>query len=134
MVMWHHPLYSSAGLGWPSMEPTWQILYDAGVELVLSGHAHSYERFAPMDATGPVDPAFGVRQFVVGTGGKNLGGPRARAARERGLQRRDLRAPCGSSCVPIATSGSSCARAASASTSRGPALPRRAQRPPARRG
>jgi hypothetical protein len=74
LVMWHHPLFSSAGLGWPSMEPTWQILYDAGVEMVLSGHAHSYERLAPMDASGAVDPAFGVRQFVVGTGGKNLGG------------------------------------------------------------
>ena len=74
LVMWHHPLFSSAGLGWPSMEPTWQILYDAGVELVLAGHAHSYERFAPVDATGAVDPAFGLRQFVVGTGGKNLGG------------------------------------------------------------
>jgi hypothetical protein len=87
--MWHHPLYSSAGLGWPSMEPTWQILYDAGVELVLSGHAHSYERFAPMDATGPVDPAFGVRQFVVGTGGKNLGGRVRELPESEAVQRRD---------------------------------------------
>lgn len=74
LAFWHHPLYSSAGVGWPSMEPIWQVLFDAGVEVVLAGHAHNYERFAPMDASGAVDPAFGVRQFVVGTGGKNLGG------------------------------------------------------------
>ena len=46
--------------------------YEAGAEVVLSGHDHDYERFAPMDADGNADPAFGVREFVVGTGGRNL--------------------------------------------------------------
>ena len=45
------------------------MLYDAGAELVLSGHDHDYERFAPQDADGRLDPGRGIRQFVVGTGG-----------------------------------------------------------------
>ncbi|NML61564.1 hypothetical protein HHL21_10830 [Massilia sp. RP-1-19] len=46
----------------------WRALHDAGAELVLSGHDHDYERFAPRDAAGRFD-ARGIRQFVVGTGG-----------------------------------------------------------------
>src|SRR5262249_34028710 len=46
-----------------------QILYDAGAELVLNGHEHNYERFAPQTPTGAADPARGIREFVVGTGG-----------------------------------------------------------------
>ena len=69
----HHPLYSSGDLGnYTRMRPIWQALYDAGADLVLSAHDHSYERFAPQDASGAPDPAFGIRSFVVGTGGKNL--------------------------------------------------------------
>jgi len=79
LAYFHHPLFTSSGKGWPSMEPIWQTLYDAGVEVILNGHAHNYERFAPLDATGASDAAFGIRQFVAGTGGKNLIG-RARAA------------------------------------------------------
>src|SRR4029079_698146 len=44
-------------------------LEDAGVEILLSGHSHDYERFAPQDENGSLDNANGVRQFVVGTGG-----------------------------------------------------------------
>ena len=44
-------------------------LYEAGAELVLSGHDHVYERFAPQDADGRRDDARGIRQFVAGTGG-----------------------------------------------------------------
>jgi hypothetical protein len=70
LAFWHHPLYSSGGHGSvPTMRAAWQILYDAGAELVLSGHDHDYERFAPQDADGRVDAARGLRQFVVGTGG-----------------------------------------------------------------
>jgi hypothetical protein len=54
------------------VQPLWQDAYDAGVELVLSGHDHDYERFAPLDATGALDPSMGVREFVVGTGGAGL--------------------------------------------------------------
>ena len=47
----------------------WDALYEAGADLVLSGDAHDYERFAPQDPRGNLDPARGIRQFVVGTGG-----------------------------------------------------------------
>ena len=53
------------------MQPLFQALYDVGVDVVLTGHDHGYERFAPMDAAADRDGARGVRQFVVGTGGKN---------------------------------------------------------------
>ena len=52
----------------PNMRDAWELLYQAGAEIVLSGHDHDYERFAPQDAHGRFD-ARGVRQFVVGTGG-----------------------------------------------------------------
>lgn len=70
LAYWHVPLYSSGGHR-PDrrMRAAWQLLYDAGAELVLSGHDHEYERFAPQDANGNIDQARGMRQFVVGTGG-----------------------------------------------------------------
>jgi acid phosphatase type 7 len=46
----------------------YQALYDANADLVLTGHDHTYERFAPQDANGQLDDR-GLRQFVVGTGG-----------------------------------------------------------------
>jgi hypothetical protein len=52
----------------------WEALYDAGAELVINGHDHQYERFAPMTPTGEADDATGIRQFVVGTGGAELYG------------------------------------------------------------
>ncbi len=70
LAYWHHPLYSSGGHGsMGNMREAWEILYRAGAELVLSGHDHDYERFAPQDAHGALDPGRGIRQFVVGTGG-----------------------------------------------------------------
>jgi hypothetical protein len=70
LAYWHHPLYSSGMHGnITRMKKAWQLLYDAGAELVLSGHDHDYERFAPQDADGNRDDARGMRQFVVGTGG-----------------------------------------------------------------
>jgi len=70
LAFWHHPLYSSGGHGSiPKMHEAWRLLQDAGAELVLSGHDHDYERFAPQDADGHLDRARGMRQFVVGTGG-----------------------------------------------------------------
>lgn len=71
IVYWHHPLYSSGEHGNnPGLAALYQAAYDYRVELVLSGHDHHYERFAPQNASGVADPV-GVRQFVVGTGGKN---------------------------------------------------------------
>jgi hypothetical protein len=70
LAFWHHPLYSSGGHGSiPNMRDAWRVLVDAGAELVLSGHDHDYERFAPQDADGRLDRAHGMRQFVAGTGG-----------------------------------------------------------------
>ena len=73
VAFWHHPRYSSGQHGdFSQMDPIWDLLYQAGAEVVLAGHDHDYERFAPMNASDGRDDARGVRQFVVGTGGKNL--------------------------------------------------------------
>jgi 3',5'-cyclic AMP phosphodiesterase CpdA len=70
LAYWHHPLYSSGMKGNDArMKDAWQALYEAGAEIVLSGHDHLYERFAPQDARGRRDDGRGLRQFVVGTGG-----------------------------------------------------------------
>ena len=70
LAYWHHPRFSSGEHGNnSSMSALWQALYDARAEVVLSGHDHDYERFAPQDASGHADTR-GLRQFVVGTGGK----------------------------------------------------------------
>jgi calcineurin-like phosphoesterase family protein len=70
LAYWHHPRFSSGQHGnQEQMRDFWQILHEAGAEIVLSAHDHVYERFAPQDADGIPDPAHGVRQFVVGTGG-----------------------------------------------------------------
>ncbi len=70
LAFWHHPLYTSGGhLGPGRMRDAFALLHGAGAEIVLSGHDHDYERFAPQDADGRLDRARGLRQFVVGTGG-----------------------------------------------------------------
>jgi hypothetical protein len=70
IAMWHHARWSSGHDGDNTfMQPMWQDLYDAGVEILLSGHSHDYERFAPQNANGQLDNAAGIRQFVVGSGG-----------------------------------------------------------------
>lgn len=67
----HHPRFSSGKHGAKkSMFPVFETLYEHGVELLLSGHDHHYERFAPQDPNGRLDPQRGVRQFIVGTGGR----------------------------------------------------------------
>jgi len=73
LAYWHHPRFSSGDHGeYASVEPLWRALYDGGAELLLVGHDHDYERFAPQDADGSRDPARGIRQIVVGTGGEEL--------------------------------------------------------------
>jgi hypothetical protein len=70
LAFWHQPRFSSGPHGdQPDVAPLWQALQDAGAELVLTGHDHHFERFAPQDAGGAPNPR-GLRQFVVGTGGK----------------------------------------------------------------
>ncbi len=70
LAYWHHPRYSSGHDGSNDfMQPLWEALQDAQAEVLLSGHSHDYERFAPLDRDGALDSAGGIRQFVVGTGG-----------------------------------------------------------------
>jgi acid phosphatase type 7 len=72
LAYWHHALYSSQG-GDPRMRDIWNDLVQARADVVLSGHNHNYERFAPQDAGAHLDPLHGPREFVVGTGGRSLG-------------------------------------------------------------
>lgn len=73
VAYFHKPLFSSGFHGdQRQMQETWRTLYEFGVDLVLAGHDHNYERFAPQDHTGQFDAARGIRQFVVGTGGTTL--------------------------------------------------------------
>ena len=72
LAYWHHPLFSSGAHGNTSaVRPLFQALYDAGAELVLNGHDHDYERFAPQSAWGTATSR-GIREIVVGTGGASL--------------------------------------------------------------
>jgi hypothetical protein len=72
LAYWHHPRFSSGKHGSSeSMAPVWQLLHAGGAEIVLNGHDHVYERFAPQDPHGVPDASRGIRQFTVGTGGKN---------------------------------------------------------------
>ena len=69
-VYWHRPLFTSGQNGDnPDMRDVWRTLYDANVDLVINGHDHTYERFAPQDPDGRPDSHRGIREFIVGTGG-----------------------------------------------------------------
>lgn len=71
LAYFHHPRFSSGDHGDNTfMDTTWRTLDAGGVDVVLAGHDHSYERFAPMNGAGQYDPS-GMREFVVGTGGKH---------------------------------------------------------------
>ena len=73
LAYWHHPLFSSGEHGGSSFTSNvWQVLYRNDADVVLNGHDHNYERFAPQTPTGVVDRRRGIREFVVGTGGKGL--------------------------------------------------------------
>lgn len=73
LAYWHHPVFSSGGHGNNNfMRPVWQALEDANADVVLAGHDHDYERFAPQDVEGRRDNAHGIREFIVGTGGARL--------------------------------------------------------------
>jgi acid phosphatase type 7 len=73
LAYFHAPLYSSGQHGnSTSVRPFWEALYKANADVVLSGHEHDYERFAPQNPYGAFDSARGIREFVVGTGGTYL--------------------------------------------------------------
>jgi hypothetical protein len=70
IAVWHHPLFSSGvggNIDWS--RPFWDALYEYGADIVINGHDHDYERFAPQTPWGAVNNAIGIREFVVGTGG-----------------------------------------------------------------
>jgi acid phosphatase type 7 len=71
LAHWHQPRFSSGGLHGSdaTYQPLWQALYDLGADVVVNGHDHHYERFAPQTPTGTADATKGIREFIVGTGG-----------------------------------------------------------------
>jgi hypothetical protein len=73
LAYFHKPLFSSGAKHGndPAIKPIWQALYDANADVVINGHDHDYERFAPQDPVGNADSKHGIREFVVGSGGKN---------------------------------------------------------------
>lgn len=73
LAVGHEPRWSSGQHGnHSSLDALWRALYDNGADVVLAGHDHNYERFAPQNPSGAADPSRGIREFVVGTGGKSL--------------------------------------------------------------
>lgn len=78
LAYWHHPRFSFGNYSNdPRTQALWQVLDEAGAEIVLAGHDHNYQRWTPLNGAGDPDPN-GIRQFVVGTGGKShysLGNP-----------------------------------------------------------
>ncbi len=98
LAIWHHPRFSSGVHGNDKdVAPFWKALYDAGADLIVNGHDHDYERFAPQDPNGQPDSGRGIREFVVGTGGAELRGfgtiranSELRAAVSQGIIRLDL--------------------------------------------
>ena len=70
LAYWHHPRFSAGRYGDDTKsEAIWRVLYDAKAEVVVNGHDHNYQRYAPMSPAGAVAQEGGIREFVVGTGG-----------------------------------------------------------------
>jgi acid phosphatase type 7 len=77
LAYWHIPVFSSGPHGdepqtTSHMLEAWRVLYEFGADVIINGHDHDYERFAPQDPRGQADPKKGIREFVVGTGGGGL--------------------------------------------------------------
>jgi len=73
LAYWHHARFSSGPHGSSTRTAAlFRALWDAGADVVITGHDHTYERFAPLGPDGTLDARRGVRQFVVGTGGGGL--------------------------------------------------------------
>ncbi len=80
LAYWHHPRFSFGNYSNDTRtQALWQALDNAGAEIILAGHDHNYQRWKPLNGAGDLDPT-GIRQFVVGTGGRShysLGSPPA---------------------------------------------------------
>src|SRR3989449_7492637 len=86
LAYWHHPLFSSGNEGAHiETQPLYQDLYNAGAEVVVVGHDHDYERFAPQSWNGVADSLHGIREVVVGTGGGGLFTAHAPVAKSEAL-------------------------------------------------
>jgi hypothetical protein len=82
LAYFHRPLFSSGvGSETQQVRGLWQILYDGGVDLVLNGHHHHYERFLPQTPTGVADATKGIEEIIAGTGGGALRGVKNSPAR-----------------------------------------------------
>jgi acid phosphatase type 7 len=73
LAYWHHPRFSSSSTHGdnPISSDVWKALFEFKADVILVGHDHTYERFAPQDPDAKANPA-GIRQFVIGTGGAGL--------------------------------------------------------------
>jgi hypothetical protein len=72
LAYWHQPLYTGEGTGYAgAYKPWWDALYAAHADVVLNGHIHNYQRFAPMNSARGGDQA-GPTEYIVGTGGEEL--------------------------------------------------------------
>lgn len=73
LAYWHHPRFSSGDHGNDSSVQTfWDVLFEYDADVIVTGHDHNYERFAPQTPLAAADPVRGIRSFVVGTGGTGL--------------------------------------------------------------
>ena len=127
IALWHKPRYSSGATNYQALQPLWDDLYAAGVDILLDGHDHIYERIAPMKSGAtlvdpPVaDPTYGIRQFTVGTGGEGHHGlvtplPTSQVAERHDVRRLQAHASCrrlrlGRSCRSTAAPSPTPARA-----------------------
>jgi hypothetical protein len=73
-VLTHRPRWASNSFAGPDIQPLVEVMHACGVDLLLAGHAHSYERFAPQNAAGAADPN-GIREIAVGTDGRGVHRP-----------------------------------------------------------
>ena len=72
IAVWHKPRYSSGVTNYTALQAMYDDFYEFGVDVLLEGHDHIYERMTPINAAGVADPVYGIRQFTVGTGGASL--------------------------------------------------------------
>ena len=85
LAYWHKPRFTAGNYSdFPEYTPFWQALWDANADVVLAGHDHNYQRYTPLNPAGIADPARGLHQFVVGTGGRSHYGLRADSRRVAG--------------------------------------------------
>jgi hypothetical protein len=85
LAFWHRPRFSTGAYADNrAYRPFWSALYRAGADVVLNGHDHNYQRPAPLDPGGALDRRRGIREFVVGTGGRSHYSLRADPRRRAG--------------------------------------------------